>query len=612
MRPTPSPVFRCALPVALACVVTLGCAEMSWDAARREDTIKAYHQFLRDNPGSSRKDDAQQRIAFLRVKNRPTTHGFEDFEETYEGSPMVWELAEVVEPLFFHDARHENTPAAYRAFLQRYPNGQLTHRAEGNLAYVERVQYRPTATELRSFLETYPESDFVAEARRTLQLLESRNNTTISSLAVRVDVSANVAETERVRRGFASVVARDYEGTGIHVSMVPPGEGIPATADAWMHIEYQEVPAPGTFGGRTFVSQARVRMFRRNEQAPVWDRRFEAPAEHLFKGAHSRDKTVFGNARYPFWSEFFVPISTWATSQARVRRISYEEVVESVDVQGNRAAVLLSDGSVHFLDVSTPLEPKLIHRHKRGRDLSRWTGVRVLAHERVITFGNNGAEIVEFDERATRRLGRWEAPEIGVIHGAALFGDGTALVAGSKGLFAVRFMEEPPVLHRLVDGNLVGVEVKGPLAYLVSRDQLDVATPKQLLSHVTGRKFALGDRLRAHRSRLSGDSLFLFGDTAVVQFSLEQPDQPVPVAQLNTRDLGPVSDMATDGRHLFLLGHRGIQVAGPGAKWVSDFIQVTGQAEMAAKGRFLLVGGGQAVEVVDLAPYTSAVASRAR
>ena len=85
------------------------------------------------------------------------------------------------------------------------------------------------------------------------------------------------------------------------------------------------------------------------------------------------------------------------------------------------------------------------------------------------------------------------------------------------------------------------------------------------------------------------------------------------MAQLNNSELGELNDIAADGNHLYLLGHRGIQVTGLGGRWVADFIQVHGSDRMASKGRFLLVAGSDAVEVVDLSPYlTDSPASPAK
>jgi hypothetical protein len=602
VRPSLSRLSRGAALAALLSVLSLGCAVNSWDDARRADTVAAYHQFLRDHPGSSHTREAQERIAFLRVKARPTVAGFQEFEKEFPDSPLLAELAEIVEPLFLDAARSENTPEAYRRFLERFGDGSFRPRAEGNLEYVERVREQPSPTALREFLERHPESDFAGEARATLELLESRRATAIRSLALRIDIASNVEEAERVREGFAAVVARDYREAGIEVSLIPPGEPVPETVDAWMHLDYREVPAPGTFGGRTLVAQCKVRVFQRAHSEPVWDRTFEAPAEHLLKGAHAKDRTIFGNSHFAFWEQFFVPVATWATSRARVARLDYAEPVVALDVRGERAAALLGGGAVEYIEVSSPAEPRVVARYRRSRDLSRWTGVRVLPGERVAVFGPSGAELVEFGTRAAKRVGFWESTEIGVIRDAAAY-DSTLLLAGSKGMFAVRTAQQNPMPNRLIEGDLVGVAVHGNHVYLVGPKRLDVATPKQLLAHLTGHRTPLGDRLQPKRVRLSGSTLYVLGESSVVGFSLADPESPVPVARLDAANLGELRDLFADREHLYLLGERGLQVVGREGKWIEEQIQVAGDSAIAGKGRYAIVAGSQSIEVVDLSPY---------
>ena len=93
------------------------------------------------------------------------------------------------------------------------------------------------------------------------------------------------------------------------------------------------------------LSHCRVRLYHKNIEEPIWDLKFDAPADHILKGAYGRDKTVFGNSKYRFWEEFFVPVSTWAASQSRIKSLSWLEPVKNIHVRGDRAAVLLERGA---------------------------------------------------------------------------------------------------------------------------------------------------------------------------------------------------------------------------------------------------------------------------
>jgi len=134
--------LRIAVAVLTAAVLS-GCADASWQSVRRHDTVASYHKYLRDNPSSSHAPEAKERIAFLRVKAVPTVAAFEEFQAEHPRSDYLDELRSLVEPLYFENARWENTPEAYREFLNRYPEGDLSRRALGNLVYVEQVRSTP-------------------------------------------------------------------------------------------------------------------------------------------------------------------------------------------------------------------------------------------------------------------------------------------------------------------------------------------------------------------------------------------------------------------------------------------------------------------------------------
>ncbi len=376
--------------------------------------------------------------------------------------------------------------------------------------------------------------------------------------------------------------------------------------DAWMRIDYHEAPASGTFGGRTLLSHCRVRLYHKNLDKPVWDRKFEAPADHVLKGAYGRDKTVFGNSKYRFWERFFVPVSTWAASQSRVHSMSWHEAVQAIDVQDDRAALLLERGGVDFINVSAPLAPELIERYRRETDLSRWRGVRMIDDRTTLIYGDDGAELLVAKSLGIERVARWEVQEVGAVHDVANYDGRTAFLAASKGLFALRLNQKPLLPHRLLDGAVIGVAARHPYVYVVRKDKVEVATAKHLLRHLTGTKVSLG-KFRARRVRVSGDSMFLFGKAHVLEVSLKDPQLPRVVALLDTKDLGRIADVAQDANNLYLLGARGLQIAAHRGKWVSDAIQVDADRNMQIKGRFAFLVGGKSLEVLDLAPYHGSV-----
>jgi hypothetical protein len=602
--------IRIASSAAAALLILAGCANSSWEGAREKNTVGAYHQFLRDHPDSRYSAEARERLAFLRVKTLPTLEAFEEFQSVYPGSPLTAELRDVVEPLYFEQARARNSSASYNEFLDNYPSGHLTAKGRGNLFYVENVRDQTTPEKLRGFIAAHPDSDFVPEAQRTLSLLESQRSTRIRSLGVRVDVAPNVVQANRVRRGFAAVVARRYREAGVDVQVIPPGEGIGGNMDAWMRIDYHEAPASGTFGGRTLLSHCRVRLYHKDLKDPVWDRKFDAPADHVLKGAYGRDKTVFGNSKYRFWERFFVPVSTWAASESLVNSKTYLEEVMNLHVQGERAALLLDRGGVDFIDVSSPLNPRVTDRYRRESDLAHWSGIKILDDRYTMIYGEDGAELLRKTDLNIEQAARWDVSEVGFVRGVAVYDSRTVFLAGTKGLFAIRLNQKPLVPHRLLDREVVGVAANHPYVYVIRPSQVEVATAKHLLRHLTGTKLPLGS-FKATRARVSGDSIFLFGKTHIAEVSIADAQKPALVSLLETEKLGSVSDLALGDGHLYVLGARGLQIADPKGQWVSDTIQVSADQRVQLKGRFAFLVGGRDLEILDLSPYRSVAASPA-
>lgn len=585
-----------------------GCMETSWAAARRTDTVASYNQFIRDHPESRFVGDAQERMDYLRVKTFQTIEVYEEFERRHPKSELLAELQGTVEPLFFERARRANTPRSYTEFLSLYPDGQLRAKAEGNQAYVQTVLRDPSPQALQRFISEYPESDFLVEAKRTLEIVDLRSKTAIRTLGIKVDIAPNVTQPERVSRGFTSLIGQAYMARGVKVKALRADQIPGPDLDAWVQVDYREAPAPGALGSATLFSYCRIRLVHRAFEEPIWDRSFEAAADHLVKGAYGRDKTIFGNAKYAFWENFFVPVSTWASSQARVSELRYTEPVQALHVLADRGALLLERGGVDFIDVSSPAELKILERYRREADLAEWRGIRMLRDDLAITFGNDGAELIRRGNQQATRLARWEGGEVGAIRSAILYDDSTLLLAGARGLFAVRMNRAPLTPQRLLDGEIVALETQGKFLFVVRADRVEVALPKHLMMHITARRVGLGQNFRAERASRAGDRIFVFGQGAVAEVSLADPTRPAVVSRIARTELGHIADITSDPRHRFVLGERGLQVIdrlsqSEEEQAVEDYIQVEASAGLAMKGRFALAVGQNALEVFDMAPY---------
>ena len=87
--------------------------------------------------------------------------------------------------------------------------------------------------------------------------------------------------------------------------------------------------------------------------------------------------------------------------------------------------------------------------------------------------------------------------------------------------------------------------------------------------------------------------------------------RPTIGAILPPSEVGELSDVGSDGERLFLLGARGLQVAGLHGSWKSDAIQVEASGSIEIEGRYAFLVGERSLEVLDLAPYHAAAPASA-
>ena len=177
------------------------------------------------------------------------------------------------------------------------------------------------------------------------------------------------------------------------------------------------------------------------------------------------------------------------------------------------------------------------------------------------------------------------------------------LIAGNKGVFAIRTSSERRVAHRLLEGVYVGVDVHKPYIYLVQPTRVEVTSPKHLLRHLSGSPVTLSDGFTAKGSRIAGNSLMVFGKDEAVELSLANPARPQMVGRLDADEVGRLADLAADGERTYLLGDRGLQIADLSGRSISDAVQVRGSQAIARRGRYVFVAGDRTLEVVDVGPY---------
>jgi len=601
-----------AILVLLAAALLAGCAGRAWREARDADTIQAYHAFLREYPDASHAREARARLELVRIRKRPTRDRYEAFREEFGTADLLAELRPHVEEAYFLHARAVGTPAAYREFLDDFPDGTFAARARGNAEYLERAGFEGDTEALSSFVAAHPESDFAAEAERSVATLLARGETRFERVGLMVDVSARTPGRERLVRVFVERARTTYAAVGLHLVAIPRVEAAgEAGVDAVLEIAHDESETGSQMEGGTFtepgiVATTRVVLRRMGEREPIWADAFEYRAP---LSARRDDVSIlFGPGSHSsYWAElggeFFVPVAQWSTQRALREPWPFQRPPVAVEVAGKRAIVLFGDGDFELLDLGDPAQPVRLGTYRRPRDLATFDGV-VTDGTRVVVFGPDGAEIVALDGETARREVAFGRDTIGSVVDVANL-DGTWVAATNRGL--VRLGRSPEDTQVLIPRPIAGMaRAAGGRVIFADGISLYTATLPQLKAGRVESELRLGRGFNPTRVRIhgEGDSAVVLGARDAVWVDLESR-QPRLRSRIGGSESGRVRDAAVMGGRLFLLGHRGLQVADSAGERIVDSVDVEARERIGVSGRHLVMIGERSLQVVDATPFVA-------
>ena len=394
---------RIAAVLGVLAVAVVGCAGSAWRDARHEDTISAYHTFLREFPDSSFTGQARARLELARVRKRPTRIAFEAFRERYGSRELLAELRPYVEDSLFQHARAVGTIESYRAFLEQYPDGKLTGRARGNLEYLENEGFGEDVQALAIFATQHPTSDYAAEAARSAFAVTLRGTSGFSRVGLVVDVNPSTPGADRLRRVFQDRAVAAYASAGMKITPVldmksARERGLAAVLrirheerETSTQLEHGRVTEP-SIAALTEVNLQRVD----TSSGPIWSDTFEYRAP---LSVRREDVSILFSpgSLSTYWAEldgaFFVPVARWSSEITAREPRGFSKPVAAVDIAGNRAVVLFGDGDFLLIDLGDPAHLELLGEYRRERDLASFTGVTVEG-SRVAVFGSDGIELV--------------------------------------------------------------------------------------------------------------------------------------------------------------------------------------------------------------------------
>ncbi len=585
----------------------LACAGGAWRSALKEDTASAYHRFLIDHPDASQAPLARERLAFVRIRNKPTAAAYEQFKRDFPGSALLPELAPYAEEPLFQQARAAGTPEAYRAFAREFPGGLLRARAEGNAEFLEKGGFGGDPVALAEFAERHPDSDFAAEAARSAAALAVRARTAIRRVGLVVTVDPGTPGPDRLARAFTEHAAKRYAEAGLELFPLagesdPRGASFPAKLV--IHHSEREVKTElgrGNVSRPGVLAETRVELRLAGEKQPVWADTFSYRAS--IGEVSPQRSVVFGPGGGAYWESFYIPFATWKNRAAVRSPMSLSKPPAAVETVGSRAVVLFEDGDFQIFDLADPTQPVLVGEYQRARDLTRWSGVRLVG-DRVLIYGEDGLEVVQLTPAGPKREANFGRGVVGWVVSAVPYGNDWIL-AGKRGLQRLPVGGGDPV--QLVEREIRGLDRVGPHLIFTDESMLFVSTPELVKQQRVEAELQLGRGFGPGRVRADGTSAIVLGERGMIRLDVSNPARPRMLSRITTDEVGPLRDAALAGGRLFLLGQRGLLVVDATGERVVDTADVDARMHLGAAGRHLVMIGDGSLQVVDSTPFVKSL-----
>lgn len=593
----------------VASLMLTACIGDPWRQVNKKNSLAEYRRYVNQYPDSRNRVKAEENIAFLKLEREPTLDGFASFMAQYPKTRLVDSLRTELEPKAFARARFAGTLAAYTEFMSLYPDGVFSERALGNMAYLEAGGFSNGVRSLQDFASSYPESDYAAEARRSVRALQLKSQKQFDRIGLVIRISPATPEASRVAGAFTDRARRQFASAGQKLVKIPELRTQQQSATvpkARLVIEHKEARAKsklsnGNFTRPGMLATTRVSLYAEEGSEPIWQRifRLRLDDQQYFAGT----SMLFNPAAREYWESFFVPVASWPNRAALRKTVAAEKKIVAVDSAGDRTAILFGNGEFRLLELADSEAAFPLAKYSRPKDFTRWEGIKILGN-RVLIFGEDGIEIVGFTRSGPRKLGAQERQAIGSIVAAVPYKK-ELLLASNRGLLMTDLKAGNP--RRLMRRPVKGLARVGKTLVFTDGETVFISTFELLEQQRVLQQIELGYEFSPTRVVGLDHSAIVFGKVGAVIIDLANPNSPKLTSRLTRKLVGNVHDASEVGGRIFLLGDRGLQLLDSSASHVVEYVDVEPKERIARMGRFLVAVGEEGMQIIDSAPLTFAV-----
>ncbi len=600
LRIQPNRLRSLRIALVLLGMAAAGCVGGAWKRAVEEDTPAAYYRFLRDHDDSKHAAEARERLEYHKLLSNPSLAGFEAYRKKHPSSPLLAGLKPALEQPSFDFARARGTAMAYREFLTEFPSGKLAARAIGNASYLEAHSFDGDPVQLADFASLHPESDFAAEAMRTAETVAARRGSADGRLGLRFDIDPEMAEARRVRQTLEARIAELAMRSGIKLVVLPDGPSATGPGIV-LEVSHREETVTGAAAGGlarpAVLGVTRLVLREQKSGSVIAERSFEIRVDDK---AHVPGTSVLFSAAAPrYWAEFFVPLARWNNDRAVRPPLALGRPVVDVEGFGDRTVVLYEDGDLDLFDLADPGKPFKLAGYERGEDYKKWTGVRVIG-ERIAIFGEEGLELVRFDNGRPARERSWPRGEIGRVLGLAAVGHEIVIV-GAKGMQVIDL--ETGTIRRAMRRVVQGIGAAGNALIFADGESIYVSNLELLVDERVIAQLKLGKTFGPTHVRVIDRTAIVTGPGGALVIDVAVAERPRVVGKLFAREIGEVFDATRIDGRIYLVGQRGLQVLSRSLDAVEETVDVGARTRVSAMGRHLVTADGAGLQVVDVSPW---------
>ena len=600
-------------------LVTSGCAGSAWQQALEADSPSGYYRFMRENGDSPHLAEARERLEFHKLYRAPSLAGFDTFRRRYPESALTEGLYPVLQHPAFDAARAAGTERAYRDFLETFGDGEYGARAEGNALFVAAAGFGGDPVELADFALWHPSSDFAAEAKRTVEAVESRRRVGFDRVHVVIDVAEDQPERARVRAalidriatlagqgGLALTVEADELGSGAVGEVVASSRLAAASIENLGSSRLEVTHVEETVGLETTagelarparLGQTRVVLRDRAGGEVIAQRTFEM---RVADKAHVTGSSVLFSANSAkYWNEFFIPVARWRNDRAIRPPIALARPVVDLDGVGERVAVLYEDGDFDLVGLEDPTRPVTLARYDRSEGYEKWSGIRVLG-ARVVIYGEEGLEVVRFTQDGPQVERSWGRGEIGRVLSLTAVGR-EWLIVGAKGM--QRIDPETGAVQQVMRRVVESIASVGDTLVFVDGESVYLSTLALLAENRVIAQMKLGRTFGPEGVRVLDGAALITGPGGALVLDVRDPKRPRTVAKLTAREFGEVTDATRLRGRTFLVGERGLQLLSLRLDRVEETLDVGARSRVSVMGRHLVAADRDGIQVVDSTPW---------